>query len=67
DKLEHGGEVTSGSPWTMFMDRPLARKGDNATCDLHGPTVIDGAPTSIPIATRSCSRWTAIDVHVVVD
>lgn len=41
DKLEHGGEVTSGSPWMMFMARPLARKGDNATCDLHGPTVID--------------------------
>ena len=48
DKLEHGGEVTSGSPWTMFMDRPLARKGDDATCDLHGPTVIDEGADKYP-------------------
>ncbi|MDN7701944.1 MULTISPECIES: PAAR domain-containing protein [Burkholderia] len=41
DKLEHGGEVTSGSPWTTFMGRPLARKGDEAICELHGRTVID--------------------------
>lgn len=42
DKLEHGGEVTGKcSPWIIFMGRPLARKGDEAACDLHGPTVID--------------------------
>ncbi|WP_084168902.1 PAAR domain-containing protein [Paraburkholderia acidipaludis] len=31
DKLEHGGEVTGGSPWFEVMGRPLARKGDEAT------------------------------------
>ncbi|KVV51583.1 hypothetical protein WT27_30340 [Burkholderia territorii] len=41
DKLQHGGEVSSGSPWTEFLSKPLARKGDDAICDLHGPTVID--------------------------
>ncbi|UVE68537.1 PAAR domain-containing protein [Burkholderia pyrrocinia] len=41
DKLENGGEVTSGSSWTVFMGRPLARKGDDAICDQHGPTTID--------------------------
>jgi hypothetical protein len=24
-----------------FLDRPFARKGDEAMCDEHGPTVID--------------------------
>ncbi|WP_081059549.1 PAAR domain-containing protein [Burkholderia vietnamiensis] len=38
DKLEHGGEVTAGSPWTTFMSQPLARKGDAAHCNLHGST-----------------------------
>lgn len=40
DKLENGGEVTGGSVWTDFMGRPLARKGDEAICDQHGPTTI---------------------------
>ncbi|HEY4353611.1 MAG TPA: PAAR domain-containing protein [Paraburkholderia sp.] len=41
DKLENGGEVTGGSEWAEFMGRPLARKGDAAICNEHGPTVID--------------------------
>jgi uncharacterized Zn-binding protein involved in type VI secretion len=40
DKLEHGGEVTSGSPYTTFMGCALARQGDSAQCDLHGQTTI---------------------------
>jgi uncharacterized Zn-binding protein involved in type VI secretion len=48
DKLEHGGEVTAGSPWTTFMGRPLARKGDEAICDLHGPTIIDEGAQKFP-------------------
>ncbi|WNC89831.1 PAAR domain-containing protein [Paraburkholderia sp. FT54] len=40
DELEHGGEVTSCSPWTNLMGRPLARKGDAALCVRHGPTLI---------------------------
>ena len=42
DKLENGGSVTGPcSPWTLFMGKPLARKGDEAMCNLHGSTVID--------------------------
>jgi uncharacterized Zn-binding protein involved in type VI secretion len=41
DKLENGGEVTGGSPWTEYMGRPLARKGDDAICGQHGLTTID--------------------------
>ncbi|MCU9956989.1 PAAR domain-containing protein [Burkholderia sp. BKH01] len=48
EKLEYGGEVTSGSPWTEFMGRPLARRGDDATCDLHDQTVIDGGADKFP-------------------
>ncbi|WP_409364332.1 PAAR domain-containing protein [Burkholderia sp. Bp9031] len=48
DKLEHGGEVTGGSPWTTFMGMPLARKGDEATCTLHGPTFIDEGADKFP-------------------
>jgi len=48
DKLEHGGEVTGGSPWTEFMGRPLARKGDDAICDRHGPTAIDDGHARFP-------------------
>ncbi len=48
DKLERGGEVTSGSPWATFMGKPLARKGDDATCNLHGPTVIDEGADKFP-------------------
>ena len=33
DKLEHGGEVTGGSPWFEVMGRPLARKGAEAIGD----------------------------------
>ncbi|WP_075123102.1 PAAR domain-containing protein [Burkholderia paludis] len=44
DKLEHGGVVTSGSPWITFMGIAIARKGDEASCDLHGPTfIVEGA------------------------
>ncbi|WP_250503737.1 PAAR domain-containing protein [Caballeronia sp. AZ7_KS35] len=48
DKLEHGGEVTSGSPFTMFMGRRLARVGDSAQCDLHGNTMIAEGDTRFP-------------------
>ncbi|MGY4728479.1 PAAR domain-containing protein [Burkholderia pyrrocinia] len=48
DKLEHGGEVPSGSSWTIFMGRPLVRKGDDATCNLHGSAVIDEGADKFP-------------------
>ncbi|CAD6552792.1 hypothetical protein LMG27952_05326 [Paraburkholderia hiiakae] len=48
DELEHGGEVTGGSPWMNFMGRPLARKGDAAHCAQHGPTVIDEGYDGFP-------------------
>ncbi|MCU9956987.1 PAAR domain-containing protein [Burkholderia sp. BKH01] len=48
DRLEHDGEVTGGSPWAEFMGSPLARKGDEATCDLHGQTVIDEGADKFP-------------------
>ncbi|WP_213301402.1 PAAR domain-containing protein [Paraburkholderia sacchari] len=48
DMLEHGGEVTGGSPWTNFMSRPLARKGDAALCAQHGPTVINEGYEKFP-------------------
>lgn len=48
DKLEHGGEVTAGSPWTTFMSQPLARKGDAAHCNLHGSTFIDEGANKFP-------------------
>ncbi|TDQ97495.1 PAAR domain-containing protein [Paraburkholderia silvatlantica] len=50
DKLEHGGEVTGGSPWTVFMGKPQARKGDAAMCERHGQTVIEMRRS----ACRSC-------------
>ena len=53
DRFEHDGEVTCGSPRAEFMGSSLARKGDEATCALHGQTFIVGAPTSFPIATTS--------------
>jgi uncharacterized Zn-binding protein involved in type VI secretion len=48
DELEHGGEVTGGSEWTEFMGRPLARKGDEAICALHGATTIDEGYENFP-------------------
>jgi uncharacterized Zn-binding protein involved in type VI secretion len=48
DKLENGGEVTGGSEWFVVMGRPLARKGDEAICDEHGPTVIDEGYEKFP-------------------
>ncbi|MGF6789235.1 PAAR domain-containing protein [Paraburkholderia sp. 35.1] len=48
DILEHGGEVSGGSPWMNFMGRPLARKGDEAICAQHGPTVIDEGYAKFP-------------------
>lgn len=41
DKLEHGGEVTGGSPWFEAMGQQLARKGDETICEQHGPTTTD--------------------------
>jgi uncharacterized Zn-binding protein involved in type VI secretion len=53
DKLEHGGEVTGKcSPWAVFMGKPVARKGDEAVCDLHGPTVIDEGAAKFPDRDR---------------
>jgi uncharacterized Zn-binding protein involved in type VI secretion len=40
DTLENGGQVTGGSPFMVFMNRPLARQGDAATCTLHGSTTV---------------------------
>ena len=48
DKLEHGGEVTGGSPWFEVMGRPLARKGDEAICEQHGPTTIEEGYAKFP-------------------
>jgi uncharacterized Zn-binding protein involved in type VI secretion len=48
DLLEHGGEVTTASPYTTFMGRALARQGDEAVCVLHGKTTIgEGNPSFI--------------------
>lgn len=60
DKLEHGGEVTNGSPWTEFMGRPLARKGDDALCDIHGPTTIDEGYERFPDRD---GKWFAMHGH----
>lgn len=67
DELEHGGEVTGGSPWTEFMGRLLVRKGDDATCALHGPTTIDegydkfpdrdGKPVAVHHYCCTCGCW----------
>ena len=48
DLLEHGGQVTGGSSTMEFMGRPLARKGDEALCDLHGATMINEGDESFP-------------------
>jgi hypothetical protein len=34
------------------MGRPLARKSDEAVCDLHGPTVIDEGASKFPDRDR---------------
>jgi uncharacterized Zn-binding protein involved in type VI secretion len=60
DKLEHGGEVTGGSEWTVFMGRPFARKGDAATCALHGQTVIDEGYERFPDRD---GKWVALHHH----
>ncbi|NLP59964.1 PAAR domain-containing protein [Paraburkholderia sacchari] len=60
DKLEHGGEVTGGSPWSNFMGRPLARKGDAALCAQHGPTVIDEGYGKFPDRD---GKWVAMHHH----
>ncbi|WP_319000300.1 PAAR domain-containing protein [Burkholderia vietnamiensis] len=31
DKLEHGGEVTAGSPWTTFMSQRACAQGRRGT------------------------------------
>jgi uncharacterized Zn-binding protein involved in type VI secretion len=48
DQLENGGEVTTGSPGTIFMGRPLARRGDEAICARHGKTTIAEGHESFP-------------------
>ena len=40
DRLENGGKVTSGSTTMQFMGKPVARKGDEAHCAVHGKTTI---------------------------
>jgi len=63
DKLEHGGEVTGGSQWAEFMGRPLARKGDDALCDVHGPTTIDEGHERFPDRD---GKWFAMHNHCCV-
>lgn len=63
DKLENGGEVTEGSPWFEVMGRPLARKGDKAICEQHGPTTIAEGYGKFPTGTAGPSSFTTIAVH----
>lgn len=36
DRNSHGGVTTKGSPITHVDGIPVARKGDSATCPIHG-------------------------------
>jgi uncharacterized Zn-binding protein involved in type VI secretion len=48
DALAGGGAVVSGSPFTSIDGKPVARIGDKAVCQLHGPTSIaSGDPTTV--------------------
>jgi uncharacterized Zn-binding protein involved in type VI secretion len=44
DGIDHGGIILDGSPDTYSDNFPVARVGDNAMCDVHGPvTIVSGA------------------------
>lgn len=40
DTHSHGGRVVAGAPNSRIGGRAIARVGDAAVCDIHGPTVI---------------------------
>jgi uncharacterized Zn-binding protein involved in type VI secretion len=47
DGIDHGGIILDGSPDTFCDGVEVARVGDNALCDIHGPvTIISGASTT---------------------
>lgn len=58
DLLDHGGRITEGSPNVVdrVSGKAIARKGDAAICDIHGPvTIVDGNP-DLPINGKDCAR-----------
>lgn len=55
DRIDHGGAVVSGSPFTDVDGKPVSRINDRVVCERHGPTtivtgdstmIIDGQPVA---------------------
>lgn len=40
DTHSHGGRVLAGAPNSRIQGKAIARVGDPAICEIHGPTVI---------------------------
>ncbi|WP_407352107.1 PAAR domain-containing protein [Luteimonas sp. R10] len=55
DRIDHGGSVVSGSPFTDADGKPVCRVNNRVVCERHGPTaivtgdstlIIDGQPVA---------------------
>lgn len=55
-KHSHGGTITSASPNVTVNGKPVARKGDTASCPTHGTVTIVGGSSKVLANGRARAR-----------
>ena len=56
DSISHGGQIITGAARTLAEGPNVARIGDTALCDLHGPVTIVTGSHNTPIEGEKCAR-----------
>jgi len=56
DTHSHGGEVIAGAPNSNAGGKAIARVGDPAVCQIHGPTTIVTGDSNVKYDGRPVAR-----------
>lgn len=56
DTHSHGGQVTAGAPNSNAGGKAIARIGDPAICQIHGPTTIVTGDSNVKYDGRPVAR-----------
>lgn len=60
DPLDHGGQVTQGSPHHKADGRAVARVGDAVQCARHGAQTITTGAGKHRVDGKACARVTSL-------
>ena len=56
DAISHGGAIIQGSPNVFVDGRPVARRGDQVMCALHGLQFITSASSKVKANGQGIAR-----------